>query len=261
MPPVFKRTSDGQVRYRPAGVDTPFTSEVTKTTTGNIDNLDFGNSEVIRMNNASDSTIRGLGAGVAGQQVTIISVGAGFVFLSHQNTNSTAANRLINTVTSIDTPLSPGTGTAVLQYDATTARWRLIAHNQGAAITPVFNAADYYAIAGMTWTVQAGDVIGFSYVVVGQKVNFNIALNTTTVGGTPQLGLYRALPTVNGVAMTAGPQAVAFCRAIPAGVPENGQLIVFAGAIEMQFTRAALATWPNDTNNTFVQGQITVELV
>src|ERR1035437_1222491 len=74
-------------------------SEFTVTTTGNIDDLDFSNANTIRMNNASLATIRGLKAGVAGQQVTIVSVGAGEVDLAHQNTGSLAVNRFQNKAT------------------------------------------------------------------------------------------------------------------------------------------------------------------
>ena len=69
----------------------------TSTATGNVDDLDFLRARYIRMNNANLATVRGLKAGVDGQLVTIVSVGAGQVDLAHQNTgDGTAANRLIN---------------------------------------------------------------------------------------------------------------------------------------------------------------------
>src|ERR1035437_9565563 len=125
-------------------VTTIVLTEFSVTTTGNIDDLDFSNANTIRMNNASLATIRGLKAGVAGQQVTIVSIGAGEVDFAHQNAGSTAANRLINTVTSGITPLAPGKGTAVYEYDGTAARWRLVSHTQGAAIAVTYNAGDFH---------------------------------------------------------------------------------------------------------------------
>jgi len=89
-------------------------SEVTLTTTGNIDDLDFGNVSLIRMNNASLATIRGLKAGYAGQIVTIVSVGAGQVDLAHQNAGSSAGNRFINFATIGTTCLAAGVGTLII---------------------------------------------------------------------------------------------------------------------------------------------------
>lgn len=196
MPPLFKRTSDGLFRYRPSGVDTQVKfleySEVTVSTTGNIDNLDFSNATIIRMTNATDATIRGLVANFAGQIVTIVSLGAGNVFLAHQNTNSTAANRLINVATSGNTPLVAGVGTATYQYDATTARWRLIAHEQGGWITPTFAAGDYGAWNVGSWTVASattqkywlrGTQLFRSWSVSGTTVGSPLAVTMAAVGG------------------------------------------------------------------------------
>ncbi len=160
-------------------------SEVTKTTTGNIDDLDFSNATIIRMNNATDATIRGMLAGVGGQRVTIVSVGAGNVFLAHQNTSdATAANRLINTVTSASTPLVAGQGKATYIYDATTARWRLESHTQGGYITPGFSAGDFTSDVG-SWTVGSGDITTMSYEIEADFITVQWAIGTTSVSGTP----------------------------------------------------------------------------
>lgn len=196
MPPVFKRVSDGQLRYRPAGVDTSILSEFTVSTTGNIDNLDFGNANLIRFTNASDSTLRGLVAGVAGQQVTIVSAGAGSVFLAHQDTNSTAANRLLNNVVSDVTPLSPGNGKATYQYDGTTNRWRLAVHTQGSAILVPFVSGDYTANGAMTWAGNNGspEFFAYYYLIVGNLMIVTLALDSGTIGGTPNIECRLKLP-------------------------------------------------------------------
>lgn len=111
---------------------------LTSTATGNVDNLAIGNAPIVhvRFNNASTVTLRGIaGSGVDGQICVVDSVGAGNVLLAHQNSGSTAANRLINYVTGMDTPLAAALGRAVFVYDATTQRWKMVSHNQGAAIT------------------------------------------------------------------------------------------------------------------------------
>lgn len=149
-------------------------------TTGNIDDLDFQYCSVIRMTNASLATIRGLKAGFPGQEVTIISTGAGQVNLSHQNAGSSAANRLINTVTSGITPLAAGKGQATYKYDDTTARWRLISHIQGTWIDVPFSAGNFTATTG-TWTVESGDQLTYSYVIINGTITISLVLTTTTV--------------------------------------------------------------------------------
>ena len=167
-------------------------TEVAFTTTGNIDNLDFSGADLIRMNNATDATIRGLVAGSPGQQVTIVSIGAGHVYLAHQNANSTEANRLINYATGAATPLGARAGTATYQYDATTDRWRLVAHEQGAWITPTFAAGDYTATSG-TWTVESADVSTFTHRLVGRTMNVIWNIGTFSVSANPS-SLLRVIP-------------------------------------------------------------------
>ena len=110
----------GSFHYQPA-------REITVTTTGNIDNLDFESAGLLRMDNGVLSTIRGLLAKgeYAGQMVTIVAIGAGAVDLAHQDANSTAANRII-TPTAATVTVTAATGRAMLIYDLTAARWRLV---------------------------------------------------------------------------------------------------------------------------------------
>jgi hypothetical protein len=134
----------------------------------------------LRCNNATDLTITGIGAGTDGQRLRVLAVGAGHVYLSPQAAGSTAANRLLNPCTSASTPLAAGVGVAEYQYDATTARWRLVLHDQGAAVpyTP-------------TWTGQTtnptlgnGTVTG-SYLLFGRVMDVFVQLvigSTTTLG-------------------------------------------------------------------------------
>jgi len=149
------------------------------TATGNIDDLNFNNAPVILMNNATTATIRGLVAGVDGQEVEIISKGAGEVDTAHQNVGSAAANRLINSVTSGVTPAAPGVGAFTYIYDATAARWRLKAHNQGAFITPTFSAARFTASTG-TWTVAAGNVLQESIFIRGNKLTLILTIGSSS---------------------------------------------------------------------------------
>jgi hypothetical protein len=96
---------------------------ITSTTTGTINNYDGLTFGTIIFNNASEATLTGIVAGYNGQRISIISVGAGNVVISHQSGSSTAANRII-TPTAASLTLTAGTGRADLIYDTATSRWR-----------------------------------------------------------------------------------------------------------------------------------------
>src|SRR4051812_31285203 len=74
-------------------------SENTTTSTGNQDNFAYAEADVLRCNNATTITLRGLLAPASplkpGKRLIIVSVGAGTVVLNDQDVNSTAANRII----------------------------------------------------------------------------------------------------------------------------------------------------------------------
>jgi hypothetical protein len=81
-------------------------------------------------------------------------------------------------VTSAATPVGPG-GWALYQYYDAGPHWRLVGHEQGAAITPTFAAGNFTASGG--WVVQSADVTSFTYVLKGSKVTVSFALDATTV--------------------------------------------------------------------------------
>jgi len=225
-------------------------TETTTTSTGDVDGLDFGDADLLRCNNASLMTIRGLKAGVQGQRLAIVSVGAGQVDLSHQDTGeATAANRLICFATSAKTSLAAGVGAAILEYDATTARWRLIAREQGAWITPTFSAGDYSGSGSMTWTVDSGDVMDCSYFLVGRVLNLGITIVTSTVGGTLDLSLQRVIPggfTVLG-------NMCEVIRVLNNGTEAIGYATAQDGQTVLKFQRSIPPTnWSASTNNTYV---------
>lgn len=221
-------------------------SELVLTTTGNIDDLDFGNVELIRMNNASLATIRGLRAGYPGQQVTIVSIGAGQVSLAHQNAGSAATYRLINTVTSGITPLAAGKGVATYSYDITTARWRLIRHEQGAWIDIPYAAGNYSQDAG-TWTVDSADQLELCYYVQGNIMMFDVSVNATSI--TPVVTQLRVnLP--NGYTTSKRIDTTVYA-VNNGGAAEVGTTGLAAGSTFLGFYRPGAAQWTG-TNNTQV---------
>lgn len=232
--------------------------EITFTTTGNIDNLNFGSASLIRMNNASLATIRGLAAGKPGQVVTIVSIGAGLVALAHQNTNSSANNRLINSATSGITPLAPGAGTVRYIYDGTTLRWRMVTHNCGAFITRTFDAGNFTGSASMTWTVESGDVSVDAYRLDGNILAYSFNLSNTSVGGTLNNSLQITLP--NGYTIAA--QATNATGYRDAGAAQTIGRIGANPASGTFFTLTKLdnSAWSSATNNTNANSSIIVTI-
>jgi len=132
-----------------------------------------------------DAAITGIAGGVNGQRVTIKHNGtAGKVLtFAHNSASSAAGNKLINIATSGATPVALG-GYITYQYDATGAVWRLVTHEQGAPITPAFSEGDYTATGGGTFTVAAGDVTTFTYVLRGKQLFVTLFLSDVSIAGT-----------------------------------------------------------------------------
>lgn len=169
------------------------TTQITTTVTGTQNNFApaLAGDTQITVNNASDVTFTGMtGCTISGQQVTFVSIGSGNVFFTHQDAGSTAGNRFINFATTGTTPLNQGV--ARFTCDATASRWRMIYHQQGAWINPVFNAGDYTAATG-TWTVIAGNVAVFGYFLQGRTMHIKMEVNSTSVSATPAT-LNRTIP-------------------------------------------------------------------
>lgn len=232
-------------------------AEATTTSTGNQDNFNFSNADLLRCNNNSLLTLRGLSAGVAGQRLTIVSVGGGQVDLSNENTNSTAANRIANGLNGT-VSLSAGVGRVDLQYDGTTQRWRVISHDQGAMITPVFSAGDYTGNGSMTWTVDSGDVQTCSYILRGRILTMHVAILTSTVGGTLNTSLRRAIPG----GYVANEVINVPCRVLDAGTWLTGVAAVGTGGTVLAFLRdlTGATNWSAATNNTLVVAAISFKV-
>lgn len=100
------------------------TTQTTDSSTGNIDTLTTTNIASIRLTGAAP-TLRGIANGADGKILTIHNASGATVTVKNQDSNPTAANRII-TGTGADVTLLD-TGAIVLQYDNTTARWRMLA--------------------------------------------------------------------------------------------------------------------------------------
>lgn len=226
------------------------------TTTGNIVQAS-SSSSVLRMNNASLATIQGIAAGSDGQRLTIISVGAGQVDIANQNASAANADKIINPVTGTIS-LAPGSGKAELIYDATTARWRVTVHDQGAWITPTFAAGDYTGNNSMTWTVASGDVTTMAYWLHGRTLTVAMEIATTTVGGTPSTLLQRTIPG----GFTATKQMREIVHVLDNNTAKTGQMSVGAGATVIAFRvdEGFSNSWAASTDLTSVRGVLSFEV-
>ena len=120
-------------------------TESTITSTGTQNDASFADADALRCSNTALLMITGLLAGVPGQRLDIVSVGAGQVQLINDDAGSTPVNRIINGQSGAIT-LAPGAGRAFLQYDGGAARWRVLAFRQGAATREVLTANRTYYV-------------------------------------------------------------------------------------------------------------------
>lgn len=242
-------------------------SEMTITSTGTQNNVSITTGgiecDVLRCNNASDLTITGIAKPASpakpGKKLLVMSVGAGAVYLPHQSASSTAANRIQGFITTgIGAPLAPGVGVALLEYDETSDYWRLVVHEQGLGITPAFNAADFGASGGGTWTVGSGDITTMRLYVRGRMVTLMWYITTSQASGSPadlrigngQWGGYTVSKTTLTQAFgvhNGGGVSAAYAQAAAAG-------------IIVSITRNDGAAWNSGGGDISTYGQITFEV-
>ena len=92
-------------------------------TTGSNASLPAPTAPIIRLTNVTLSSLDGIPAGIAGQQITIINDTATTILLNN-DTGGTAANRIY---TGLSKPLSlKNTASVLLKYDTILSRWRVI---------------------------------------------------------------------------------------------------------------------------------------
>lgn len=211
-------------------------SEATTTATGTQNNLAFTEADTIRANNATALTITGLVAPASpakpGKPLRIVAIGAGSVTLTNQDTGSTAANRIV-TSTGAALSLAAGTGSAILVYDATTGRWRVLASSAlGAA--PVIQT-----------TTSTGTQNDFALTANATLLRANNATALTLTGltaGTDGQRLEIVAVGAGGVTLTDQAAGSTAANRIITGV--GGPLSLWAGAGTVKLTYdATTARW------------------
>lgn len=190
-------------------------------------------------------------------QIVLLYNEAGTLRLAHNDTGSTAGNRFM-THSARGQMLGVG-GWAMAVYDAGilggSGGWRIVAVEPGDPIPIPYNAADFTSNTG-TWTVESGDIITWTYQQVGKivRLDFEIAFTSTSSAGAELRAL---LP--NGFVGRRRSRNV--FRAVSAGIAEAGLVGCDSGSAVLTFNRMdGSSAWPNSTNTTHIEGQITIEV-
>ena len=136
----------------PAAISTP---------THNWAPTGFADASLIRLNAAATSTITGLAGGTAGRMVFIHNVSGFEITFEAESVSSTAANRfaVTNDITIQDNEV------ALVQYDGTESRWRLVTSSSGSG-----------------GAVESTNVVVRNY--TGDDVTTTFALGATPTGET-----------------------------------------------------------------------------
>ena len=215
-----------------------------------------GRHTLIRWTGAAHLTVTGLAGGTVGQTVTICNYGTAAAVLAfgYLSTASAVGNRFANSVVSGPTPVGARGYITYLYGDIGGGEtgWILIGHEQGAWITPAFNAADYSTpFGGGTWTVTAGQV-QFQYRLAGNTLQIQCQIGPTTTTGAP-VSLARKIP--GGMVCAPGAGSASIIKTYVVNVQkvglvaltQNNDLINFYGSFD-------LVAWGGGANN-YVIGQ------
>jgi hypothetical protein len=186
---------------------------------------------------------------------------AGPSAVTNQDPNSVAANRLITQVGSLIVGrfsyLAASAGWFEMVYDATAARWRMVAYDSG-WITQPFVAGQFTGSGAMTWTVDAGDVTTSRYRINGRTVTYVFNLSTTTIAGTPTALLQiNNLQWGDGVIAATSQNALAFAND---GTVKPGYSRATAGATLIEITTTSAAAWAAVVNGGYFAGEIVFEV-
>ncbi len=128
--------------------------------------------------------------------------------------------------------------------------------NIGQWTTPSFSAGDFTQDSG-TWTVEAGDVTTYSYMIIGKTMFVNWNIETTTIASTP-LRLRIAIPA----SKTSANSVITSGINSNAGAGNIAHLITIAtsGTYLSLFVAYGTGNWVDGTNNTTVNGSIFFEI-
>ncbi len=142
--------------------------------------MDFGPNSSYRLNPAAPLTVTGIANGVDGKLLTLMNTSTSTVTLANQSSSSTAGNRII-TGNDIDLILNPNSS-ALLQYDSTNSRWRVISTNTFTVKTGSSTLASNFTTGSGSY-VDTGMSVTFpsagTYVITYSVASYNSSTNFT----------------------------------------------------------------------------------
>ncbi len=202
---------------------------------------------------AADAAMTGIAGGVVGQIFAIKNTGTKIVTFAHNSGSSSAGNKCFNFVASSVTPVAPG-GYSAWQHDGT--QWQIIAHEQGAWITPTFAAGDYTSNAG-TWVLSSPDRVTGSYILKGRTLSFIYTLNTTTITGAPTVLLIGNGAWGGFTIASTSTQKMGYAND---GAVHPSYVQATATATTFGLNKDSGAAWTANTNASYFQGNIDCEV-
>lgn len=126
----------------------------------------------------------------------------------------------------------------------------------GAWTTPAFDAANFLAIGLMTWTVEAGDVVTYAYIIEGKIMTVAFDIATSTVGGTLSDRLKITIPE----SKLAAKKMTTTCITSQ-GTPAASECYVDAGSgFIYVYLNFAHSNYANSTNLTYLKGMAIFEI-
>jgi hypothetical protein len=120
----------------------------------------------------------------------------------------------------------------------------------GSSVDVPYNAADFSANQSMTWTVQAGDVNGFSYQIFGKRLFMTVDVINSSVGGVVA-NAFLQIKIPGGFTPRRIAQ-VPFTYQDAGGNPTSGYCIITSGSNILSFRPAVGANWSLSTDTTRV---------
>lgn len=124
-------------------------------------------------------------------------------------------------------------------------------------ISPAFNAANFTASGAMTWTVDSGDVMTYAYKLRNKSLSLSVYINATTVGGVVSSQLRIAIPA----GQLTAKNTVNTCMILDNGVRSVAYFTAVTGLGYITINRADGSNFTLAANNTYVLGQIDIEVV
>jgi len=131
-----------------------------------------------------------------------------------------------------------------------------IYYSTGEWVDRAFSAGNYSASGSMTWTVASGDVVSDNYLLNGKLLTMSFIVDTSSVGGTPSSDLRISLPG----GKTVNAQSTNPIRIVDNGTASIGYALAIPGNGYVSIRRVDLTNWQLSTDNTRVEGQITLEV-